>query len=90
MSVNYEESRPASWAEWEKRKRTNKPNLLVKIRETCEFCAHCTWLIVGKTNEFYCHRMYKNGVRVVVDMTGRVPEECEHFSIRSKYDSKNI
>ena len=82
---NSEGSRPTVWTEWEKRKRTNQSNLLGKIRKTCEFCAHCTWLIVGKTNEFYCKRVFSNGVRVTVDMTGRTPEDCEHFNVRSKY-----
>lgn len=87
---NYEVGAPTSWAEWTKRKRTNTPNSGVKIQENCPFCAHCTWVIVGKTNtfpgvnEFYCHRNY-GGKRVTVDMTGKVPEKCLHFDIRSKY-----
>ena len=88
MSQIYEERRPTAWEAWEKRKRTNKPELLGKIRKTCECCGHCTWLQVGKTNEYYCHREYNNGMRVTVDMTGRMPENCEHFNVRSKYAKK--
>lgn len=81
----------SEWTAWEKRKRTNKANLLGKFSENCAFCAHCTWVIVGKTNifpgmnEYFCHRVYADGMRVTVDMTGRVPEKCEHFELRSKY-----
>lgn len=88
MSVISEGSRPTIWTEWEKRKGTKEPKLLGKIRKNCEFCGHADWLIVGKTNEFYCHRVYSNGVRVVIDMTGRMPEDCEHFIVRSKYAEK--
>ena len=87
MSGKYEERARESWAEWEKRKRTNKPKLLGKFRKSCEFCAHCTWVLVGKTNEFYCHRVYNDGRRVTIDMTGKIPEECDHFDLRSKYES---
>lgn len=86
----------SEWTAWEKRKRTNKGNFLGNFSENCPFCAHCTWIIVGKTNifpgadEFYCNRVNQNGMRVTVDMTGRVPEKCEHFDIRSKYATNKI
>ena len=121
----------SEWAAWEKRKRTNKANLLGKFAENCPFCAHCTWIFVGKTNperghigngaqlgchspvstsrqrengpvlqsgpvrmigvdEFFCHRVYADGMRVTVDMTGKVPEKCEHFELRSKYATNEI
>ena len=95
MSGNYEEGRGETWAAWEKRKRTNEPKLRVKIEENCKFCAHCTWITVGKTNrfpgfdEFYCHRVERDGKRATVDMTGRLPEACEHFTVRSKYADSN-
>ena len=85
----------SEWAEWAKRKNTNTANLLGKIEENCPFCAHCTWVIVGKTNtfpgmnEYFCHRKY-DGKRVTVDMTGKVPDKCEHFDVRSKYATKQI
>ena len=94
MSVNPEECRPRSWAEWAERKRTNKPDLLGKIEKNCYFCAHCTWINVGKTNRFrgvdelFCHRVINGGKRVTVDITGRVPEDCVHFELRSKYAEK--
>ena len=92
---NYEGSRPTGWEEWKKRKETNKAKLLGKIERNCKFCAHCTWIIVQKTNpkinldEFYCNRNY-NGKRATVDMTGRVPENCDHFDVRSIYAEKQI
>lgn len=90
MSGNYEECRRTGWQEWAERKKSKNEKLLVKIAQNCEFCAHCDWIIVGKTNEFYCHRVYDNGLRVVVDMTGRMPEECEHFNVRSKYAANDF
>ena len=89
MSGNPEECRPRSWAEWAERKRTNASILLGDFEKNCRFCAHCTWITVGKTNEFYCHRRYGDR-RVVLDMTGRVPEDCVHFELRSKYAEKQI
>ena len=88
MSGNHEECRPGTWADWEKRKRTNSPKLLGNFAKNCQFCAHCTWLTVGKTNEFYCHRSYGDK-RVVLDMTGKLPEECEKFELRSVYANSN-
>ena len=85
MSVNSSECRRTVWVDWAERKKTNKPKLLGEIRKNCPFCAHCTWIVVDKTNEFYCHRVNNNGLRAVVDVTGNVPEECEHFNVRSKY-----
>jgi len=88
------ECRVSEWAEWSKRKRTNEANLGVKIERNCRFCAHATWITVGKTNtfsgfdEFFCNRVYGDGKRVTVDMTGHVPENCEHFDVRSKYATK--
>ncbi len=85
----------SEWEEWAKRKNTNGRNLLGKIEENCPFCAHCTWVIVGKTNtfpganEYFCNRI-SGGKRVTVDMTGRIPETCEHFDVRSKYATKQI
>ena len=96
MSQNYEERAPTGWEAWAKRKRTNTPNSGVKIQENCPFCAHCTWVIVGKTNnfpgfnEFYCHRNYGGQRVTVVDMTGHVPEKCEHFNVRSNYATKQV
>jgi hypothetical protein len=91
---NYEECRPTEWEEWKKRKETNKSKLLVKIEKNCKFCAHCDWINVGKTihfsgfDEFYCHRNYGGKRVTVIDMTGHVPENCEHFDVRSMYASK--
>jgi hypothetical protein len=85
---------PSGWEAWAKRKGTNERNLLGKIEENCPYCAHCTWITVGKTNnfsgfdEFFCQRKIKDGKRVTVDMTGKVPEKCEHFDVRSKYATK--
>ena len=94
MSVNYEGRRPTEWEAWAKRKETNNQKLLVNFQKNCPFCAHCTHIIVGKTNnfsginEFYCQRVYSDGKRVTVDMTGKIPEACEHFIVRSKYATK--
>lgn len=84
MSVNPEDCRRSVWAEWAERKKTNEPILLGDFRKTCAYCAHCDWIKVGKTNEFFCHRLI-NGERVTVDMTGRTPEECKKFELRRKY-----
>ena len=90
---NYSGSAPTAWEAWAKRKNTKEAVLLGKIEENCPFCAHCTWVIVGKTNffpgvnEYFCHRNY-GGKRVTVDMTGSVPDKCEHFNVRSKYATK--
>ena len=86
----------SGWDDWAKRKRTNKPISGVNFEENCPFCAHCTWIKMKKTNpkyeldEFYCHRVYGNGKRDTVDMTGHVPEKCVHFEVRSKYAEKYV
>ena len=89
MSVNPEECRRSGWAEWAERKKTNNVHLLGENAQNCKNCAHCTWITVGKTNHFpgvdeiYCHRKI-GGERVTVDLTGAMPENCNHFC-RRKY-----
>lgn len=88
---NYEERGPTVWEAWRKRKETNEPILLGKIEKICANCAHCTWVIIKnrfeKYDEFYCHRLNKDGKRITVFMNGNEPKNCKAFVYRSKYDA---